>query len=421
MKKNQLIILFVLLFVSFISFAQKDTIPFFKGALKENRDKHYKNLINNTITVNLSLPLADSTEANWEDAFWAMELTLYRSPLITPRIKLALDSALVRSYEFQRSLVEMVYALYPKEFTKEVNNFITSDSAKIFAMAAEYLVRAGYNKTTIIKAVEVRSKQEPNNPIIKSLLSNIQPTAQKLTKQMLADLLSKKFLPGNVVMYSLQRKNRNYPGIAIIRDRAGNFYKSGSSGFFYVSQLTRSVNNMPGYLTNGNTPQGVFRMYGFDVSRAIYIGPTKNIQLTMPIETTLQHFLKDSTIIDSVWTESYYKKLLPTSCKKYFPLYQTYYAGAAGRYEIIAHGTTVNPEYYKGQSYYPYTPTEGCLCTKEIWSELTGKLTISDQQKLTEALQAAGGPDGYCVVIELDDQQKPVSINEILPLLKTAK
>ncbi|UEG50200.1 hypothetical protein LK994_01765 [Ferruginibacter lapsinanis] len=421
MKKNQFIILSVLLLLSTVSFAQKDTIPFFKGALKENRDKHYKNLINNTITKNLELPLADSTEANWEDAFWAMELTLYRSPLLTPRIRLALDSAKVRSYEFQRSLLEMVYALYPKEFTKEVSGLITSDSAKIFAMAAEYLLRAGYNKAEIIKAVTSRSKAQPNDPIIKSLLNTIQPVSQKLSKQMLADLLSKKFLPGNVIVYSLQRKNRNYPGITIIRDKAGNFYKTGVSNIFYVSQLTRSISNLPGYLTKGNTPQGIFRMFGFDVSRAAYIGPTKNIQLTMPGEASLQHFLKDSTITDSIWTENYYKKLLPASCKKYVPLSQSYYAGMAGRNEIIAHGTTVNPEYYKGQPYYPYTPTEGCLCTKEIWSEGTGRLTVSDQQKLVDAVQAAGGPDGYCVVIELDDQQKPVSINEILPLLKPAK
>jgi hypothetical protein len=41
----------------------------------------------------------------------------------------------------------------------------------------------------------------------------------------------------------------------------------------------------------------------------------------------------------------------------------------------------------------------------------------SDQQKLVDAVKKAGGADGYCIVIEIDDQQKPVSVNEILPYL----
>ena len=159
-------------------------------------------------------------------------------------------------------------------------------------------------------------------------------------------------------------------------------------------------------------------MYGFDTSKTTFIGPTTNIQLTMPFETSLQHFFNDSTITDSVWTEGWYKKLLPANLKNCWPLYESFYAGKAGRTEIIAHGTTVDPEYYAGEMYYPQTPTMGCLCTKEIWSNVDGKRLESDQQKLATALQKAGGANGYCVVIEIDDEQKPVTLHEILSLLK---
>jgi hypothetical protein len=104
--------------------------------------------------------------------------------------------------------------------------------------------------------------------------------------------------------------------------------------------------------------------------------------------------------------------------KNYEPLFESLYAGMAGRTEIIAHGTTVNPEYYKAQPYFPISPTQGCLCTKEIWSAVDGKRMESDQQKLVDAVKKAGGADGYCIVIEIDDQQKPVSLKEILPFLK---
>ncbi len=93
------------------------------------------------------------------------------------------------------------------------------------------------------------------------------------------------------------------------------------------------------------------------------------------------------------------------------PLYESYYAGLAGRSEIIAHGTTIDPHYYAGKPYYPLTPTEGCLCTKEIWN---GKRISSDQQKLVNGLLKAGGANGYCVVIEIDDKNAPVTLNDVL-------
>jgi hypothetical protein len=228
------------------------------------------------------------------------------------------------------------------------------------------------------------------------------------------------FLQNHTILYSFQRRNRNYPGLAMIRDSLGNFVMDEQGNIFSVPQLARSINNLPYYLTNGNTPQGIFRMHGFDTSTTTFIGPTTNIQLTMPFETSLQHFFIDSTITDELWTEDWYKKLLPYTLKNSATLYESFYAGKAGRTEIIAHGTTVDPEYYTGALYYPQTPTMGCLCTKEIWSETDGKRLESDQQKLVSALQAAGGANGYCVVIEIDDAQKPVSPAEILSLLKQA-
>jgi hypothetical protein len=54
----------------------------------------------------------------------------------------------------------------------------------------------------------------------------------------------------------------------------------------------------------------------------------------------------------------------------------------------------------------------------ERWSDKDGERLESDQDRLAAAILKAGGPDGYCVVIEIDDSQKPVTIADILPLLK---
>ncbi len=125
-------------------------------------------------------------------------------------------------------------------------------------------------------------------------------------------------------------------------------------------------------------------------------------------------FLGDSSISDTTWNIDYYKRLIPADLQNYLPLFYSYYAGLAGRTEIIAHGTTIDPGFYVNKPYYPLTPSQGCLCTKEIWD---GKRTESDQQKLVNALLKAGGANGYCVVIELDDKQSAVTLKDVLPYL----
>ncbi|MBK7884044.1 MAG: hypothetical protein IPJ81_09780 [Chitinophagaceae bacterium] len=410
--------------------AQQDTSLFVKDALKENRVKEYKNIVKNGITKNLSLPLNDSTEEYWQNAFWSMELISYKSSWVKIKINTAFDSIQNRSLDFQRALLELAYSNYKKDYVFPVNQLIkNTDDAKIFAMCSEYLLQNDTTEKTfsfITSLLAEKFIKDKDDPIIKMLNERLQYFSKLISKKnteitgpknILKDILNKSVLPNSVIVYSFQRRNRNYPGLAIIRNKEGNIITNENGAIISIPQLARSVSNLPGYLTNGNTPEGIFRMDGFDTSLSGYIGPTTNIQLTMPHENSITHFLKDSTITDSTWNEKYYKAILPDSWKNYSPIYQTYYAGKAGRAEIIAHGTTVNPEYYKSEPYYPLTPTQGCLCTKEIWSEENGKRLQSNQQKLVDTVQQAGGPDGYLIVIELDDKNKPVTIEELISYL----
>ncbi len=422
-KQIRLLKIFISIFLLLFTLhcvAQTDTVPVFKGAVKANREKTYNNIVKNSIIKNLSLPLNDSTEENWEDAFYAIEMINYKAPSVTEKIKIAFDGVEKRSGGFQRALLEICYANYPAAFITQIQKLLKETTyTKTFATCIEYLYQA--KKITSLeipittrKAYFLFEQDSLLNPLVKSKWKII----DKDKIAALKEISKKAFFKNNVLLFSFQRKNRNYPGIAVVRDKDGNFVPDDSGKIIAVSQLARSISNLPFYLTNGNTPQGIFRMNGFDISKSMAIGPTINIQLMMPLETSPQYFLKDSSITDSVWTEDLYKRLLPVSWKKYFPAYESYYAGKAGRTEIIAHGTTVDAEYYKGQIYYPHTPTQGCLCTKEIWSDKDGKRIVSDEQKLVDAVKKAGGADGYLIVIEIDDQQKPVTINDILPYIK---
>ncbi|MCB0709598.1 MAG: hypothetical protein KDC15_09450 [Chitinophagaceae bacterium] len=397
--------------------AQTDNTPVATFTTKQNRIKEYRNLLNNSIKKNLSLPLTDSTEEYWQDAFAAMELLQYHSPWIDGRVKFAFDSIAVRSDEFKRAFIELVYSNYPRQFVWQVAHLLKqTTNSRLFAMCSEYLLmndEKGTYKDSILKRIDellLLKNDSTANPFFTMLQNKILLTSKPFP---LSAITEASFLKNEIVLFSFQRKNRNYPGLAMVRKKNGEFLQDASGVYFSVPQLARSLSNMPGYISNGNTPQGIFKMTGFGKSSGNFIGPTENIQMVLPFE-------KSEDIPDSVTMRfgNDYASLVPAACKDVYAFYEAWYAGLAGRTEIIAHGTTVNPAYYNNQPYYPLTPTQGCLCTKEIWSEVNGKRLISDQQKLVNALKNAGGAKGYCVVIEIDDAQKPVSLQDILPFLQ---
>ncbi|HEY5367969.1 MAG TPA: hypothetical protein VIJ75_03175 [Hanamia sp.] len=422
MVSKHSIILFIFLIFFQHSFAQYDVPLYTSYTTVAARAKLKERLIQNSITKGLLFPLSDSTEENWEDAFSAMEVLDYNTPFTRNKVNAAFDRIETTSIDFQRALLEVAYTNYPGQFRQQTEGLLNeTDDPRIFAMCSEYLIQHKQDSTLkqkiSTKLFEKFGDSVFVNPILSSLENRLQmPKANKLisTKEVLKEIINKNFLPGQVVMYSFQRKDRDYPGMVLIRNAAGDFIRDSLGNIFHVPQLARSITNLPGYLRNGNTPQGIFRMYGFGVSMSNFIGPTANVQMGMPVELSLKKFFDDSTILDSIWTLDRYQKLIPSKIKMYLPLYESYNAGLIGRTEIIAHGTTIDPNYYLGKTYYPLTPTQGCLCTKEIWD---GKRMESDQQKLINGLLKAGGANGYCVVIEIDDKHAPVAINDLLPYL----
>ncbi|MBS1496055.1 MAG: hypothetical protein JSU03_06960 [Bacteroidetes bacterium] len=415
MKKG--LFIFLAIFSSLAAVAQN---LYFKDILKPNRDALYRNLVQNSINKNLSLPLTDSSENNWQDAFNALELLKYKSPLVNSHITKAMNDLTNRSIDFKRAIIELIYSNYPKIFKHQAYNlFAQSTDAKLLAMCANYILQCHVSADTIhtlLQKTRQQLQQDTGNPILEQLQYQLVHYAKPDAIPDVKSFLQKNYLPGQVLLISFQRKNRNYPGLVIVRDGNGNFVKDDSTNLlFAVPQLARSMSNMPGYISNGNTPEGIFKMDGFDVSRSSFIGPTPNIQLSMPFETNEKHFFNNDAITDTSWNINLYKKLLPKNWQDYFPIYQTYYAGKAGRTEIIAHGTTINPEYYRTQPYYPIPPTQGCLSTTEIWNENTGHQTRSDQRALINAMLKAGGSHGYTIVININDEQRPVLLADVLP------
>lgn len=411
-------LLFLVFLWPLFAAAQEDTAVY---RLYKNRQALEYRLNKEVIIKNLSLPLHDSTEDKWADTFFAIEYLNRKDDWVEGRIRMAVTDIHKRSYEFTRALLELLYGQYPITFKNELTIYLpTVTDEKVWTMVAEYLLATATNKERkkLEKLGAKKLKESPNSPFFISFMQNFK--MQNLNPVELKHFFSKNYLPESVLMISVQRKNRNYPGLVVVRDSLGNFLKDSSGKIFSVPQLARSLSGLPSYLTNGNTPAGILRMDGFDISKAGAIGPTQNVQLTLPLEFNARHFLRDSSIVDTLLKLNDYRNLLPGQLRNHENLYQAYYAGMAGRHEIIAHGTTVIPEYYAGKSYYPFTPTLGCLCTNETWNDSSGLRVTSDQQMLVNAIKKAGGPSGYAIVIDLDDKKEPVSLYEVLSLIRKA-
>jgi hypothetical protein len=223
------------------------------------------------------------------------------------------------------------------------------------------------------------------------------------------------------VVFSFQRQDRQYPGLVIIRGQDGRFIRNANGSLFQVSQIALSVSNLPGYITNGNSPQGVYSILGLGTSDNVFIGPTPFFHSVLPFEVDVRRFFHHSQRGQEKWTLERYWELWPEGWQDYFPVREAWYAGKAGRGEIIAHGTTISPKFYQGQAFYPHTPSLGCLCTKELWSERDGRALVSDQLALVQAFLSTGIGKGYLYLVELDNKKEPVVLDEIIMDMLTAE
>jgi hypothetical protein len=417
-KKTSILFCVIILCIPFFAHAQK-TIGFFKDATTEKRAAFYNRAV---VTINKAFakPFSAENEEIYNSAFYNIALLQYKTPAVNASIDAIAKKINNSSNDCKKAFLNLINSEYPKKYAAQIKNiFVTStNDYKLMAMAANYLLptaTASEVKMMLTKT-ETELKKNLDNAILFELSNQLKSFNKRNITPSIKTFFTKDYLQGQMLVFSFQRKDRNYPGIAMVRNTDGSFVKNTDGKYFSVGQLARSNSNMPGYISNGNTPQGIFRITGFDTSSNYFIGPTTNLQLAMPHE--YDGIIIDGKKIDTIWSFDDYKKLLPDNFKNYQPMYGTFYAGKAGRTEIIAHGTTIDIAYYKNNSFYPYTPTAGCLCTKEIWNNKTGMLDISDQLLLAKAVQNTGATKGYLIVVEIDDKKAPVSLDNILSYIK---
>lgn len=373
-----------------------------------------KDLRERVVAKHFAEPLDSNSEDGYLSGLWAVEQFLFDGPEVRAgfgRLFAGYDSL---QRDTRLALLEAVYAVEPERYRREMGAVLSREQdAKLFSLAAVYLYRVDTSLAHVdslkIALVE-RFPGYDSVAVLRALFGYL--NAGRAARPAIAELLGMGMALGSKVVYSLQRGDRDYPGLAIVQYADGSFARNADGRLAVFQQLARSGPGVPYFLTNGNTPQGVFAITGTDVSHTNFIGPTPNLQLLMPGEGKWGDYFHDSTLVvdDSLQR---YLGLLPAGWRGYAPIMEAFDAGLIGRTEIIAHGTTIDPEYYKGRPFYPLTPTMGCLCAKELWNPTSGHPLVSEQNNLVNAFLADGGRTGWLVVVNIDDRREPVSRAEV--------
>ena len=383
----------------------------------ERRKSFDKNMRERVINSTFGQPLTKNNEDYYKEACWSISQFLLKSEIIENGFTKLFARYEILDNSTKRAFLEAVYGIYPSEYKKEISQLISKETnARLFAMMALYLYRIEQTMPNAAQLRELMVHQFPQyqTATILQELEKYLFLHTALTKQetpSIIQLFQYQKITGVKMIYSFQRWNRDYPGLAIVQNADGSFAKDSSGKFLVFEQLARSASDLPYFITNGSTPQGIYSIQGTEISHNNLIGPTPNIQLKLPGEadSLFWNSLYDS-LLDPL---ANYLKLLPETWRNYQPITESFYAGKAGRTEIIAHGTTIDPDYYKDKPFFPLTPTMGCLCAKEDWNIFNGKFIKSDQFNLVNTFLSTPGTTGYLMVINIDNQFKKITREEI--------
>jgi hypothetical protein len=201
------------------------------------------------------------------------------------------------------------------------------------------------------------------------------------------------------------RENRIYPCLFVMKNAKGELHRRANGTVWYQPSLGLSSRRLDYNQTNGQTPQGVFRIDGVmpEANRQMDFGKNRRLIL---------NFVADST------NEVEMKKLLPEAHHATNWWIENTVARDIGRGSFRVHGSghTSKP----GTPYYTFIATAGCVAQRENTYD---GVTYYDQRLLLDELMRVQGlavkPSNETAikallyVYELDNKAAAVTIADI--------
>jgi hypothetical protein len=374
----------------------------------------------------LDLPPGPELDSKLPAALEAVALFNSEKPKARAQLLAALPTLPQKPPAYQRALLSFAHTLFWADAAPLVQPLLPQISTpREFAIAEYTVLRADAQPATrqALRAQLLASFPDwQNEPRLRALEHRLSvgAAADLAQRPPLADLLAAPLRPGYPVVFSLQRANRERTGLALVRGADGHFVRRPDGSYFSIAHLALARTNLPGTITNGNTPQGLFTVRGTGTAQTNpWIGPTPYLTSMLPREASVADFEHADVAAD--WSEDRYASFLPASWRGYFPIWETWLAGQAGRDEILLHGNAINPAYYQGEAFFPAPPQAGCMIAMEYWSKDDGSLLYSDQLALLKAFAVSGTDQGYLVLVEIDDSERPVALADVVDAVRAAE
>jgi len=385
----------------------------------------------------LALPPGPEADEKLPGALSAAAHFNIEKDLVRAHLVALLPGVTEKSAAYQRAVLSAAHTQFWSEAAPLIPALLPNiKTPREFAIAAYTVLRdsdALPQRQMLLQAMRTNFPAWADEPRLRALERRLRVTARDdfAQRPALLDLLAAPLRPGFPVVFSFQRNVREHAGLALVRGADGRFVRNADGSYFNIAQLAMARTNLPGTITNGNTPQGVFVVKGTGTATNRWIGPTPYLESMLPVEAPVALFdaphARDTLPVTTsdenkvAWTDQAYASFLPPSWRNYFPIKEALLAGLAGRDEILAHGNTVNSAYYRGAPYFPAAPSAGCLVAMEYWSKDDGTLVHSDQLALVKAFVSGGTDVGYLVVVELDDQPRPVNLADVIEAVVAAE
>lgn len=390
--------------------------------LEARRTSFKKYLMEKTIQETFSGPLNQYTDYKFENACLSATQFLIKNQYTQRGFEKMFEQYFRLDPSTRLALLTAVYGIYPLSFKEKVSAILPYEKdPKLFAIAAVYDYRIDSsiaNRSRLVQQMERQFAGSNQIPLLRQLRAYLlRHLANRQTPiPSVVELFRYQQLWKQKTVYSFQRWDRNYSGLSIVQYEDGHFARDQHGKLKIFRQLARSGSGLPSFITNGNTPQGIYRIAGSRVSIDKLIGPTPTLQSILPYQADSVFFR--GLPYDSTGSKlDNYKILLPPSWQAYSPMQESFWAGAVGRRYIVIHGSTLDGSFFEGWPFYPNSPTDGCLSTLESWDAATGGIAQSDQLELVNTYLKTPGGLGMLEVINLDNQKKNVTPEEINALV----
>src|SRR5258708_21881606 len=225
-----------------------------------------KDLRERIIGKHFTVPLDSNSEDGYLSGCWAVSQFLFDGPEVLEGFRRLFAGYDSLSYDTRRALLEAVYAVAPGQYIHEVGGIFDRETdARLFAFCAVYLYRQD-TSTANANQINIRLVEKfPSDTL--AVLQELDNYLSYHTANVrgkapdIGELLGYQRGNGQKMIYSFQRWDRDYAGLAIVQNTDGSFVRDGQGRLQAFHHLASAGPSLPYFLTNGNTPQGVYSIH----------------------------------------------------------------------------------------------------------------------------------------------------------------